>query len=85
MYFGKVSASIEAYLKTLSLGADGRLGVFGTTGTSQYYESDLKSLTDQVASAAGGGSFRGRLAVKQISSGAGADADCAALVSEVLQ
>lgn len=84
MYFGKVSSSTSDYLKTLSLKNDARLGVFGTTGSSQIVESDLKSLTDQVTSLTNGGSFHGKVSLKLISTDK-ADTDCADLVSMALQ
>ena len=85
MYFGQVSASIANYLKTLSLRSDARLGVFATTGTSQYQESDFKMLTDQVTSLTSGGSFHGKIVLKLILTGSETDANCADLVSAVLQ
>jgi hypothetical protein len=85
MYFGKVSASVGDYLKASMLRGDARLGVFGTTGTGQYVESDFKSLTDQVVSLAGGDSFHGNTAIKLILTGSETDANCADLVSAVLQ
>ena len=85
MYFGKVSASIADYLKTLLLKDGARLGVFATTGTSQYVESDFKSLTDQVTSLTSGGSFHGKISMKLILTGSETDANCADLVSAVLQ
>ena len=51
MYFGKATSSIEGYLKTLTLQQPVKLGVFVTTGSSQYQESDFLSLQQQVASA----------------------------------
>jgi menaquinone-dependent protoporphyrinogen IX oxidase len=51
MYFGKATSSIEGYLKTLSQQQPAKLGVFVTTGSSQYQESDFLSLQQQVASA----------------------------------
>lgn len=50
MYFGKVSNSINKYLETLRLPKDAKLGIFGTTGSSDFAAEDLKSLGDQVSS-----------------------------------
>ena len=46
MYFGKVSNSIDCYLGTLQ--SNVKMGVFATTGSSTYVNSDLVSLADQV-------------------------------------
>lgn len=54
MYFGKASRSIDAYLKTLTLQNGVKLGVFGTTGSSDLAAEDLESLTNQVTSLQGG-------------------------------
>jgi menaquinone-dependent protoporphyrinogen IX oxidase len=51
MYFGKATSSIEGYLKTITQQQPAKLGVFVTTGSSQYSESDFLSLQQQVASA----------------------------------
>lgn len=51
MYFGKATSSIEGFLNTLTLQQQAKLGVFVTTGSSQYAESDFLSLQQQVASA----------------------------------
>ncbi|MEN4017934.1 MAG: hypothetical protein PQ975_10020 [Methanobacterium sp.] len=50
MYFGKISNSIDTYLKTLTLQKEVKLGVFGTTGSDQLVAEDLESLKNQVAS-----------------------------------
>jgi menaquinone-dependent protoporphyrinogen IX oxidase len=51
MYFGQATSSIEGYLKTLTLQQQAKLGVFVTTGSSKYAESDFLSLQQQVTSA----------------------------------
>ncbi len=48
MYWGQVSSSIDNYLKTHP--SNSKLGVFGTTGSSEYLESDFKTFSEQVAS-----------------------------------
>lgn len=48
MYFGKVSSSIDTYLKTLNIPENVKLGVFGTTGSEQAAKEDLESLKNQV-------------------------------------
>lgn len=50
MYFGKVSNSIDKYLKTLTLQKEVKLGVFGTTGSNDFVAEDLESVGNQVAS-----------------------------------
>jgi len=50
MYWGKVSNSIDKYLKTLKPQNNVKLGVFGTTGSSKLHEEDMVSLEKQVAS-----------------------------------
>lgn len=48
IYWGQVSSSIDAYLKTIPNNVT--LGVFGSTGYNKLAESDFTSLTNQVAS-----------------------------------
>jgi hypothetical protein len=48
MYFGKVSKSIDTYLKTIKLHAEVKLGLFATTGTDQFISEDFQSFTKQV-------------------------------------
>jgi len=50
MYFGKVSSSIDGYLKTLKVPENVKLGVFGTTGTDDVVQENTDSLKAQVAS-----------------------------------
>lgn len=50
MYFGKVSNSIDKYLKTLTLPKYAKLGVFGTTGAAEFNNDDIAGLSKQVAS-----------------------------------
>jgi hypothetical protein len=78
MYFGKVSSSIDGYLKTLPSSA--KLGVFGSTGSSTFVESDFASLRQQVAS----DTHSENVAVKLILDGNETN-DCADLVSTLVQ
>jgi flavorubredoxin len=78
MYFGKVSSSIDEYLKTLPNNT--KLGVFGTTGSSNYVESDFISLTEQVAS----DTHNEKAIIKFVLAG-NESSDCADLVSTLLQ
>ncbi len=48
MYWGQVSSSIDGYLKTVP--SDTKLGVFGSTGSSSFAQSDFDSLKSQVSS-----------------------------------
>ena len=50
MYFAKATSSIAAFLKTLTPRQQLRLGVFVTTGSSKFVESDFTSLQQQVKS-----------------------------------
>ena len=50
MYGGKVSSSIDRYLADMEWHEGLRLGVFSTTGGSEYDDSALDSLSDQVSS-----------------------------------
>jgi flavorubredoxin len=50
MYWGKVSKSIDTYLKTLKLPENVKIGVFGTTGSVEFHDEDIASLEKQVAS-----------------------------------
>jgi len=48
VYFGKITSAIDGFLKTLPNNA--RLGVFASTGSSSFVQSDFNSLQKQVAS-----------------------------------
>jgi len=76
MYFGQVSSSIDGYLKTLPNNT--KLGVFASTGSNSYVESDSTSLKKQVASA----THNENAVVKLIRDGNETN-DCADLVSEL--
>lgn len=78
MYFGKVSSSIDGYLKTMP--SNGKLGVFATTGSSKYVDSDFVSLENQVASTIGSR----KVAIKLILDGNETN-DCTDLVSTLVQ
>ena len=78
MYWGQVSSSIDGYLKTLPNNV--KLGVFGSTGSSKFSESDFTSLINQVASA----THIENVILKLILDGNETN-DCADLVSTLLQ
>jgi len=78
MYWGQVSSSIDGYLKTLPSGV--KIGAFGTTGSSEYQESDFDSFKQQVVS----NTNNENAVVKLILAGT-ETADCADLVSKLTQ
>ncbi len=51
MYWGQIASSIDGYLKAQTLPTQTKLGIYGTTGSSEYSSSDLESLQQQIASA----------------------------------
>jgi flavorubredoxin len=51
MYWGQATSSIEETLKTLTNSNQTKLGVYVTTGSSQYSSSDFQSLQQQMATA----------------------------------
>jgi flavodoxin len=77
VYFGKVSGSVDAYLTTLP--NDVKIGVFGTTGTDKFMESDFASLKSQVAS-----DTRVETAVVKLILDGNEANDCADLVSALV-
>ena len=48
MYYGKVSNSIDKYLKALNVPGNVEIGVFGTTGSSEFHNEDINSFGKQV-------------------------------------
>jgi hypothetical protein len=83
MYFGKVSSSIDGYLKSLISDHTSnrpRLGVFGSTGSGTYSASDFASLSQQVLADTGNGNAK----IELILSGNETN-DCADLVSMLLR
>ncbi len=50
MYWGKISKSVDTYLKTLKVSEDVKIGVFATTGSAEFHSEDIASLEKQVAS-----------------------------------
>jgi len=48
IYFGQMACSIDGYLKTLP--SNTKIGVFGSTGSSTFSQSDFNSTQKQVAS-----------------------------------
>jgi flavodoxin len=85
MYFGRVSNSVDAYLKGLEPQKDVRMGVFATTGTSQSNDRDIASFGEQAASLPCNGMLDKAVVTKTIRSGDASDTDCMDLVAAVLQ
>lgn len=78
MYWGQVSGSIDGYLKTLPNSV--KLGVFGSTGSSAFVQSDFDSLQKQVAA----NTNNANVTIKLILDG-NETIDCADLVSKLAQ
>jgi menaquinone-dependent protoporphyrinogen IX oxidase len=79
MYWGKVSSSIDSYLKTLKLPKDVKIGVFGTTGSVELNNEDIASLEKQVAS-----TLKKEAVTKTLRSGEANKKDCEDFVSAVI-
>ncbi len=80
MYFGKVSNSIDKYLKTLTLSQDAKLGVFGTTGAAEFSNEDISSLSKQVTSLQSKNA-----AIKTLRNGNATSIDCTDFVSTLMK
>ena len=85
MYWGRVSNSVDAYLNALKPQNGVKLGVFGTTGSSQFNDGDIASFGKQVAACACSGMLNRTPITKTIRNGDAAGADCTDLVSAVLR
>ncbi len=85
MYFGKVSSSVDSYLKALKPQKDTKVGAFATTGAPQFNDKDIASFREQVASLPWCGTLDKAVVTKTIRSGDAGDADCSELVSAALQ
>lgn len=82
MYFGKLTRSMEAYLKKLKLHQEVKLGVFTTTGSGQFHEQDFQFLTKQVETLV---DTSKKPTIKLIRSQDKTQEDLTALVSETIQ
>lgn len=80
MYWGRVSNSVDSYLKALKPQQGVSVGVFGTTGFSQFNDSDIKTFGEQVTTDLGST----MAATKTIRSGDAANTDCSDFVSAVV-
>ncbi|MGZ7210365.1 MAG: flavodoxin domain-containing protein [Methanobacterium sp.] len=80
MYFGKVTKSLEKYLKTVKLPEDVKLGVFATTGSAKFNSEDIASLEKQLKS------FLGKNVVtKTLRSGEAGNMDCEDFILDILK
>lgn len=84
MYFGRVSNSVEEYLKGLQLQRDVELGVFATTGSDKFNDADITSLGQQVASFPYSSTLNKTVVTKTIRAGDACNTDCSEFVSAVL-
>ncbi len=84
MYWGRVSNSVDSYLKALNPQKDVAIGVFGTTGAPQFNDGDIASFGEQVATDLGGIALDKKAATKTIRSGDAANTDCSDFVSAVV-
>ena len=85
MYFGRVSNSVDSYLKTLKPQKKVAIGVFGTTGSPQFHDDDIATFGEQVTTDLGSVTLDKKAAIKTIRSGDDRNTDCTDLVSAVLQ
>lgn len=81
MYWGQATSSIEGYLKTQTLPNQTKLGVYVTTGSSQYSINDFEMLQQQVASATNN---RSQVAIDMVLDG-NETQNCTDLVSALTQ
>jgi flavodoxin len=84
MYWGRVCNSVDAYLKALQPQNGVKLGVFGTTGWSEFNDGDIASFGKQVAACPCNGTLNKVPVTKTIRNGDYTSIDCADFVSAVL-
>lgn len=84
MYWGRVSNSVDAYLKALKPQKGMAVGVFGTTGAPQFNDGDIATFGEQVTTDLGGVALDKKAATKTIRSGDAANTDCSDFVSAVV-
>ncbi len=80
MYYGKVSNSIDKYLKSLNMPENVKIGVFGTTGSSEFHDEDIKSFGKQVTS-----NLNRETVIKTLRNGNSTSIDCTGFVSSLLK
>ncbi len=79
MYYGKVSNSIDKYLRTLNVPKNVKIGVFGTTGSSEFHDEDIMSFEKQVTS-----NLNREAVIKTLRNGDSTSIDCTDFVSATL-
>lgn len=84
MYWGRVSNSVDAYLKALKPQKDVAVGVFGTTGAPQFNDGDIKTFGEQVETGLDSVALDKKAAIKTIRSGDAGNTDCSEFVSAVV-
>ncbi len=84
MYWGRVSNSVDSYLKALKPQKDVAVGVFGTTGSAQFHDSDIATFGEQVSTDLGSVNLDKKAATQTIRSGDASNTDCSALVSAMV-
>ncbi len=85
MYWGRVCNSVDAYINALKPQNGIRLGVYGTTGSGEFHDSDIASFGKQVAATPYYGTLGKSVVAKTIRNGAAASTDCSDFVSAMLQ
>ena len=80
MYYGKVSNSIDKYLKALNMQKNVKIGVFGTTGSSKFHDEDINSFGKQVTS-----NLNREVVIKTLRNGSSTSIDCTDFVSTLLK
>lgn len=81
IYWGKVSNSIDKYIKTIKVPENVKIGVFGTTGSSKLHNEDIESLEKQVALSLSDS----KAITKTLRSGEANKKDCLDFVSGLVQ
>ena len=84
MYFGRVSNSVDSYLKALKPQKNVAVGVFGTTGSPDIHSEDIATFGEQVKTDLGSITLDRTAATKTIRSGDAANTDCSALVTAMV-
>jgi len=84
LYFGRVSNSVDSYLKALKPQKNVAVGVFGTTGSPQFHDEDIATFGEQVTTDLGGITLDKKAATKTIRSGDAANTDCSDLISAMV-
>ncbi len=84
MYWGRVSNSVDAYLKALTPQKNVAIGVFGTTGSPQFHDGDIAMFGEQVTTDLGSVTLDKKASTQTIRSGDAGNTDCSTLVSAMV-